>query len=89
MADRDEVIKWAKNGLNYLRVEFGEVVVSLNDTVTLDSFRDDTNLLEAHLFTKAAGAEMTNAIADNEVTITGAGTDVPCYYVAYGYLAVE
>ena len=86
MADRDETVKWAKNGLNYLRIEVGEVVVTLNDTVTLDSFDDATALMGAYLMKKVDGTEMSSTIADNELTVTEAGTDVPCWYMAYGYV---
>ena len=87
MADRAETILKGKNGLNYLRIEFGEVEVSLNDTVTLDNFDSGVALMEAYLLKKSNGDQMTQTINNNVITITGAGTNIPCYYIAYGYMA--
>lgn len=87
MADRSETVLKGKDGL-YFRVEFGEVVVSNADTVTLDHFSSTSNLLEAYLIKKSDGSEMTcTHAANNVVTISGAGTNVPCYYLAYGIKA--
>jgi hypothetical protein len=86
LADRAETIIKAKNGLNYLRVEFGEVTVTHDDTVTLDSFIDDVNLLNAYLMKKSDGTVVVTTISDNQLTVDhGEGTDVPCWYMAYGY----
>lgn len=87
MADRSETIIKARNGLNYLRVEFGEVTVSLNDTVTLGSFDSTVAILNAYLMKKSDGTQMTATIANNVLTVTGAGTSIDCFYMAYGYLA--
>ncbi len=89
MADRAETILKGKNGLNYLRIEFGEVEVTLADTVTLDNFDSGVSLLSQYLLKKSTGAAMssTNATNNNVILITGAGTNVPCYYIAYGYVA--
>ena len=87
MADRNETILKGKNGLNYLRIEFGEVEVSLADTVTLDNFDSGVALMEAYFLKKSNGDQMTQTIVNNVVTITGAGTNIPCYYIAYGYMA--
>ena len=87
MADRDETIKKGIDGL-YFRVEFGDVTVSNADTVTLDGFSSTVNLSNVYLMKKSDGSEMTNThAANNVVTITGAGTNVPCVYLAYGVKA--
>jgi len=84
MADRTETILKGINGI-YFRIELGEVVVSITDTVTLDQFSSTSNLLEAYLIKKSDGSEMTcTHAANNVVTITGAGTNLPCFYIAYG-----
>ena len=87
MANRSATILKAKNGLNYLRVEFGEVTVSNADTITLDAFDNTLDLLGFYLMKKADGSEMTTTVSNNVVTVTGSGTDVDCWYLAYGYLA--
>jgi hypothetical protein len=86
MVDRAETIWKQKKGL-YHRAEFGEVQVSQNDTVTLDNFKSSVALLKALFVKKADGTEMANTIALNACTITGAGTNVDCIYIAYGYKA--
>jgi len=87
MADRSETKKKAYGDL-YHYVEFGEVTVSLNDTVTLGSFSSTTNLLNVYLMKQSDGSEMTNThAANNVVTITGAGTNIKCVYMAYGVKA--
>lgn len=84
MADRTATIKYGKDGL-YFRVELGEVTVSQNDTVTLDKFSSTTNLSNVYIMKKSDGSEMTQThAANNVITITGAGTNVPCFYIAYG-----
>ena len=87
MADRQESMWKSKSGgVGYLRSEFGEVTVTLNDTVTFDSFISTSNLLEAYLIKKSDGSEMTCTHAANNVaTITGAGTNIACIYLVYGY----
>lgn len=87
MADRSETVWKAKDGLDD-RVEFGEVIVSLNDTVTLGNFSGSTNLENAVLWKVSDGSEMTNThAANNVITITGAGTDIRCVYMAKGVKA--
>jgi len=86
MVDRAETVWKYKKGL-YHRAEFGEVQLSQNDTVTLDGFKSSAALLKALFFKKADGTEMTNTIALNVCTITGAGSNVDCIYVIYGYKA--
>lgn len=86
MVDRAETVWKYKKGL-YHRAEFGEVQLSQNDTVTFDGFKSSAALLKALFFKKADGTEMTNSIALNVCTITGAGINVDCIYVIYGYKA--
>jgi len=87
MVDRNEQLWKGKRGILF-RAEFGEVEVSQNDTVTFDGFDSAQNLLQAYFIKKTDGSEMTCTHAANNVaTITGAGTNVDCVYVAYGYKA--
>lgn len=87
MADRSYTIRKGVNGI-YFRMEFGEATVSNTDTVTLNNFITTSNILNAVLWKKSDGTEMTNThAAGNVVTVTGAGTDVPCVYMAYGVKA--
>ena len=84
MADRAKKIIKGKDGL-YTRIEVGEVTVSNGDTVTFNHFSDTDNLLEAYFIKKSNGSEMTcTHAAVNVATISGAGTDVHCIYLAYG-----
>lgn len=69
-------------------IEHGEIEVSQNDTATFGNFDDTENLLEAYFIKKADGSEMTcTHAAANVVTFTGAGTNVTCFYIVYGYKA--
>ncbi len=69
-------------------VEFGEIEASQNDTATFGNFDSSLNLLEAYFIKKSDGSEMacTHA-AGNVVTFTGAGVNVDCLYMVYGYKA--
>jgi hypothetical protein len=67
------------------RWEVGEVEVSNGDTITLDNFDSAQNLTDVYLTKKNGGSEMTGTISNNVYTITGAGTNVDCFYWAYGY----
>lgn len=86
MVDRSETVWKYKKGILH-RAEFGEVQVSLNDTVTLDGFSSASALMAAKLFKKTDGTEMTSTVALNVITVTGAGTNIECIYMAYGYKA--
>ena len=87
MADRSETCLKYKNG-PYYRYEFGTVTVSNADTVTLDGFSGSDNLSNVYLMKTSDGSEMTNThAANNVVTISGAGTNVMCIYMAYGVKA--
>jgi hypothetical protein len=87
MADRSEIVLKGKDGV-YFREEFGEVTVSNGDTVTLDQFSATTNLANVYIMKKSDGTEMTQThAANNVITITGAGANLPCVYMAYGVKA--
>jgi hypothetical protein len=66
----------------YEAVEFGYVVVSNADTVTISSLYATANPYSVTLIKKTDGC--TYAAGTNVVTITGAGTNVDCIYMAYG-----
>ena len=84
VADRSESVLKSKNGPHF-RYEFGYVTVSNADTFTLDNFSSSDNLSNVYLMKSSDGSEMTNThAANNVVTISGAGTNVLCYYMAYG-----
>jgi len=85
MADRTKTMWKKKDGILF-RCEFGEVTVSLSDTVTFDNFNATSNLVEAYFFKQTDGTEMTvTHAAANVVTVSGAGTNIRCIYVVYGY----
>ena len=86
MVDRSETVWKAKNGLLF-RVEFGEVEVSQDDTITFDNFDTSKALLGAVFLKKTDGTEMTCTKALNVATITGSGTNIDCVYMIYGYKA--
>ena len=69
--------------------EYGEVEVSNGDTVTIGSLDSGQNPLRVAFFKKSDGNEMTCTYAggDNVADITGAGTNIDCIYVAWGYKA--
>ncbi len=74
-----------KRGI-YESVEFGEVTVSQNDTVTLSNHYATANPYSVTLIKQTDGSAMTctYAAGTNVVTVTGAGTNVACIYMAYG-----
>jgi len=65
----------------------GETQVSNADTFTLNELKATVNPLNVVLWKKSDGSELTNthAAGTNVVTISGAGTDVDCFFMAYGY----
>ena len=69
--------------------EWGETEVSQNDTITIGSLTSVANPYNVVLWKMSDGSEMTNthAAGTNVVTITGAGTNVRCIYMAYGVKA--
>ena len=81
MVDRSYTTKELLKGI-YFSAEFGEVTVSNADTFTLGNFSTTTNLSNVYIMKKADGTEMTQThAANNVVTITGAGTNIPCVYM--------
>ena len=86
MTSRSPTPYQSKNGILHRR-EWGEVQVSTNDTITLSGFVDNQNLLHATVIKKDGGAELTNTVANNVVTVTGTATNADCIYLAYGYKA--
>ena len=87
MADRNYTTKKFIKGI-YESIEFGEVTVSQTDTFTLGNFSATDNLNNVYLMKASDGTEMTNThAANNVVTVTGAGTNVKCYYMAHGVQA--
>ncbi len=87
MADRSYTPKKYLDGI-YEIVEFGEVTASQNDTFTLGRFSTTDNLNNVYLMKASDGSEMTNThAANNVVTVTGAGTNVKCVYMAHGVKA--
>lgn len=88
MVQRNRTPWKLKRGI-YEAVEMGEVEVSQNDTVMFDCLSDAENPYNAVFWKMTDGSEITNthAAGDNEVTITGAGTDVQCLYMVYGVKA--
>jgi hypothetical protein len=88
MVERTRTPWKLKRGI-YEAAEWGEVEVSQNDTVVFDCLSDADNPYNAVFWKMTDGSEMTNTHAggDNEVTITGAGSDVQCIYMVYGVKA--
>ena len=88
MADRSRTVWKLKTGI-YEAAEWGEVTVTLNDTVTISSLHSTTNPYNVVFWKMTDGTEMTNthAAGTNVCTITGAGTNVKCIYMAYGVKA--
>ena len=84
MVDRPESIIKYKNGIQ-TRYEFGEVQVSLDDTVTFDYYDLTSTIWQVFIFKKSNGQEVSCTTALNVATITQAGTlNDNCLYVAYG-----
>jgi hypothetical protein len=87
MADRLRKVIKAKSDIEK-RYEFGEITLSNGDTVTFSGHSTTENLLKAYFIKKDDGAEMTcTHAATNVATITGAGTNIPCLYIAWGVKA--
>ena len=88
MASRSVTIWKRKTGI-YEAWETGEVTVSNADTFTVSNLIATENPYNVVLWKMTDGSEMTNthAAGTNVVTISGAGTDVKCIYMAYGVKA--
>jgi hypothetical protein len=85
MANRNRTPRKTIIGI-YEAVEFGYVVVSNADTVTISSLYATANPYSVTLIKKSDGSAMTctYAAGTNVVTVTGAGTNIDCIYMAYG-----
>ena len=88
MASRNRTPWKLKRGI-YESVELGEVTVSQNDTFTVSPLVATSNPYNVVLWKMSDGSEMTNthAAGTNVVTVTGAGTNIKCIYLAYGVKA--
>jgi len=86
LADRARTVWQLKIGIEKT-AEFGKVEVSQNDTVTFDSLDSARNPLEVLLVKLSDGTAMacTHAGGNNQATVTGAGNNVDCIYIALGY----
>jgi hypothetical protein len=87
LASRSYTVWKSKGGgVNYVRSLYGETVISNADTITFSEMSSTSNLLEAYFIKKSDGSEMTCTHAANNVaTISGAGTNVDCIFLVYGY----
>jgi hypothetical protein len=87
MVDRAEnIIKRHPSGRAIEKLaEFGEVEITQNDTVTFNNFHASKNLLNVVFWQKTTGVAVTSTITLNVATVTGAGTNMDCLYMAYGY----
>lgn len=86
MVSRTATMWKLKRGI-FFSVEFGEIEISQNDTVSFGNFDSGKNLLNVVFWKKADGVAIAGSIALNVVTITGAGTNEHCVYMVYGYKA--
>jgi hypothetical protein len=69
----------------YTRLQWGEVVVTLNDTATASNFDTSSTIWLFKLFRKSNGVEVSCTTALNVATVTQAGViNEPCFYIAYG-----
>lgn len=69
----------------YTRLQWGEVVVTVNDTATVSDFDASSTIWLFKLFKMSNGTEVTCTTALNVATVTEAGTlNEPCFYIAYG-----
>lgn len=85
MANRSRTPKKTIRGI-YETVDWGEVIVSNGDTVTFSSLYASANPYSVTLIMKSDGSTMTctYAAGTNVATVTGAGTNIDCLYMAYG-----
>lgn len=85
MTNRGRTSKKTVRGI-YETVDWGEVTVSNGDTITFSSLYAAANPYSVTLIKKTDGSAMTctYAATSNIATVTGAGTDVDCLYMAYG-----
>jgi hypothetical protein len=88
MASRSYTPYKIKRGVEKTYV-LGETIISNADTVTFGELKSDSNPLGVYIMKKSDGTEMTqtHAAGTNVVTITGAGTNVDCLFLVWGYRA--
>ena len=88
MVSRSRTVWKQKRGI-YTAAEWGEVSVTLADTFTVDNLKATVNPYNVTIIKKTDGSSMTctYAAGSNVVTITGAGTNIDCIYMAYGVRA--
>jgi hypothetical protein len=88
MADRNRTVWKLKIGI-YEAAEWGEVTVDNGDTVTIGSLVATENPYYVTIRKMVDGSEMacTYIAGTNVVSITGAGPEVRCIYMAYGIKA--
>jgi hypothetical protein len=82
-------IPWKlKRGI-YEAVEWGEVQVSTNDTITVDSIDDAASSIYRHVLWKMSdGAVVESSAATNVITVTDvAASNTKCIYMVYGVKA--
>lgn len=65
----------------------GETTLSTSDTFTIGELKATANPLYVSVFKKSDGstATITYAAGTNVVTITAVGTNIDCFFMAYGY----
>lgn len=70
----------------YETIEWGEIIVSQTDTFVLGNHYASANPYSVTLIKKTDGSAMTctYTAGTSTVTVTGAGSDVDCFYMAYG-----
>jgi len=84
LVDRAETPWKIKNGIRD-RAEFGEVIVTVGDTVTFSSYDSTSTIWQAAFYRVSNGQAVTATTALNVATITQAGLlNERCYYVTVG-----
>ena len=88
MANRARTVWKLKRGI-YTAAEFGEATVSNGDTVTFSNHNATTNPYSVTFIKQSDGTAMTctYAAGTNIATVTDAGTNIKCLYMAYGVKA--
>jgi len=86
MVDRSYNAK-KKHEVEYYLWLVAEVEMSQNDTVTLGEFSSSTPILIDTLVRQDTGVELTSSIANNQITLTSAGTNLKIVLFAFGVKA--
>jgi hypothetical protein len=60
------------------------VIFSTNDSFTADEFADSENLKFAAVIKNLDGAELTNSVSDNVITVTDTCSDAECTVFIFG-----